>query len=266
MNLNNKIAIVTGAADGIGAASARSFAEHGANVVLADINAAANEATAAAIAADTGSRTLAVTCDVADDAALSALLDETIRTFGRCDVLLNNAGIIVTGDILDLDPDDFDRVLRVNLRAYFVMSQLVAKHMIEQGIEGAIINMASLNSVLAIPNQLAYVTSKGGLQQLTKATALRLAEHNIRVNAIGPGSIKTAVLGAVMTDDEARRRILSRTPLGRLGEPEEVARIAVFLASDYASYITGQTIYPDGGRAALNYTVPVEEVPVEEDQ
>jgi glucose 1-dehydrogenase len=189
---------------------------------------------------------------------LENLLQVTLDRFGRCDILLNNAGIILTGDILDLAPDDFDRVISVNLRAYFILSQLVSRYMVAHGVDGSIINMASLNSELAIPNQVAYVSSKGGVQQLTKATALRLAEHNIRVNAIGPGSIKTRVLDAVMTDDEARRRILSRTPLKRLGEPSEVASIAVFLASDYASYLTGQTIYPDGGRAALNYTVSVD--------
>ena len=258
MKLNDKVAIVTGAADGIGYASALAFAQHGASVVLADIESEMNQAGAARISEQTGQETLAVTCDVSEDDHLKNLLQVTLDRFGRCDILLNNAGIILTGDILDLAPDDFDRVISVNLRAYFVMSQLVSRHMVAHGVEGSIINMASLNSELAIPNQVAYVSSKGGVQQLTKATALRLAEHNIRVNAIGPGSIKTRVLDAVMTDDEARRRILSRTPLKRLGEPSEVASIAVFLASDYASYLTGQTIYPDGGRAALNYTVSVD--------
>lgn len=258
MKLNDKVAIVTGAADGIGRASALAFAQHGASVVLADIESEMNQAAAARISEETGQETLAVTCDVSEDDHLENLLQVTLDRFGRCDILLNNAGIILTGDILDLAPDDFDRVVSVNLRAYFIMSQLVSRYMVAHGVEGSIINMASLNSELAIPNQVAYVASKGGVQQLTKATALRLAEHNIRVNAIGPGSIKTRVLDAVMTDDEARRRILSRTPLKRLGEPSEVASIAVFLASDYASYLTGQTIYPDGGRAALNYTVSVD--------
>ena len=258
MKLNDKVAIVTGAADGIGQASALAFAQHGASVVLADIESEMNQAAAARISEETGQETLAVTCDVSEDGHLKNLLQVTLDRFGRCDILLNNAGIILTGDILELAPDDFDRVISVNLRAYFIMSQLVSRYMVAHGVEGSIINMASLNSELAIPNQVAYVSSKGGVQQLTKATALRLAEHNIRVNAIGPGSIKTRVLDAVMTDDEARRRILSRTPLKRLGEPSEVASIAVFLASDYASYLTGQTIYPDGGRAALNYTVAVD--------
>ena len=129
--------------------------------------------------------------------------------------------------------------------------------MVEQGLKGSIINMSSINAVMAIPAQLAYVTSKGALAQLTKAMALGLAPHGIRVNAIGPGTIATDILKGVMTDDQAKNRILSRTPLGRFGEPEEIAKVAVFLAGDDASYITGQTIYPDGGRLALNYTVPV---------
>jgi glucose 1-dehydrogenase len=122
---------------------------------------------------------------------------------------------------------------------------------------GAIVNMSSINAVLAIPNQTPYAVSKGGLGQLTKVMALALAPHGIRVNAIGPGSILTEMLQTVMQDEEARRRVLSRTPLGRCGEPEEVARVALFLASDDASYVTGQTVYADGGRLALNYTVPV---------
>ena len=124
--------------------------------------------------------------------------------------------------------------------------------------KGAIMRLGQKDAVMAIPAQLAYVTSKGGLAQLTKAMALGLAPHGIRVNAIGPGTIATDILKGVMTDEGAKKRILSRTPLGRFGEPEEIAKVAVFLASDEASYITGQTIYPDGGRLALNYTVPID--------
>ena len=122
---------------------------------------------------------------------------------------------------------------------------------------GSVINMSSVNAVFAIANQVPYSVAKGGLNQLTKVMALSLAEYGIRVNAIGPGSINTRMLGTVMTDDAARARILSRTPLGRIGEPEEIAAVAAFLASDDASYITGQTIYADGGRLPLNYTVAV---------
>lgn len=259
MNLKGKTAIVTGAARGIGAACARAFASHGARVVLADVNGEACRATASEVASSTGAETLAVPTDVSDPNQCEALLASSVDRFGRCDILLNNAGIIKAGSILDVSIEDFDRVLSVNLRGTFLLSRVVARHMVETGTKGAIINMSSTNAVVAIPNQLAYAASKGGVHQLTNAMAMALAPYDIRVNAIGPGSIQTEMLGQVMQDDEGRRVILSRTPLGRAGTPEEVANVAVFLASDYASYITGQTIYPDGGRLALNYTVPLRE-------
>jgi glucose 1-dehydrogenase len=259
MNLKDKTAIVTGAARGIGAACARAFASHGARVVLADIDDKGCRSTASEIESSTGSETLSIRTDVAEQAQCEALLTSCLERFGQCDILLNNAGIIRAGSILDVSIEDFDRVLSVNLRGTFLLSQVVARHMVEKGIKGAIINMSSTNAVVAIPNQLAYATSKGGVRQLTNAMAMALAPYDIRVNAIGPGSIQTDMLGQVMQDDAARRVILSRTPLGRAGAPEEVAMVAVFLASDYASYITGQTIYPDGGRLGLNYTVPLRE-------
>jgi NAD(P)-dependent dehydrogenase (short-subunit alcohol dehydrogenase family) len=140
----------------------------------------------------------------------------------------------------------------------FLVGQAAARAMARQG-KGAIVNMSSTNAVVAIANQVPYATSKGAVNQLTKVMALALADKGIRVNAIGPGSILTDLLKVVMSDEVARRRILSRTPMGRCGEPAEVAKVAMFLASDEASYITGQTIYPDGGRLALNYTVPIAE-------
>jgi NAD(P)-dependent dehydrogenase (short-subunit alcohol dehydrogenase family) len=175
---------------------------------------------------------------------------------GRIDILVNNAGITHAADFLDLAEEDFDRVLRVNLKSMFLCGQAVAKSMVADGVRGAIVNMSSVNAVLAIANQVPYVVSKGGVNQLTKVMALALAPHGIRVNAIGPGTIATEMARqAVLADEASRRRILSRTPLRRLGEPGEVAAVAAFLASDDASYLTGQTIYPDGGRLGLNYTV-----------
>ncbi len=259
ISLAGKTAIVTGAARGIGAACSRAFAEHGARVVMADILAEQCTASAESISKDTGADTTAIEIDVSQEADCEALLAHCVERFGQCDILLNNAGIIAQGSILDVSTEDFDRVLAVNLRGAFLLSRLVANHMVDRGIQGTIINMSSTNAVVTIPDQLAYATSKGGVAQLTKVMAMELAAHDIRVNAIGPGSISTDMLNVVMQDDSARRRILSRTPMGRAGDASEVASVAVFLASDYASYVTGQTIYPDGGRLALNYTVPLRE-------
>jgi NAD(P)-dependent dehydrogenase (short-subunit alcohol dehydrogenase family) len=154
-------------------------------------------------------------------------------------------------------------VLRVNLKGSFLAGQAVARYMVDKvkagGAAGSIVNMSSVNAVFAIAEQLAYSVSKGGVNQLTKAMALSLAPYGIRVNAIGPGSIMTDMLAATNSDPAATKRLLSRTPLGRIGEPAEIAAIAAFLASQDASYITGQTIYADGGRLPLNYTVEVPE-------
>ena len=192
---------------------------------------------------------------------MRALVAAVVARFGSIDILINNAGIVSPGEFLDISEADFDKVLRVNLKGAFLMAQACARQMVAQvkggGKPGAIVNMSSVNAVLAIATQVPYSISKGGVSQLTKVAALGLASYGIRVNAIGPGSIATEMLAAVVSDDAARRRVMSRTPLGRLGEPSEIAAIAAFLASDDASYMTGQTLYADGGRLPLNYTVPV---------
>ena len=256
--LAERTALITGAAGGIGLGCAEAFAAEGCDLVLLDLDAQRVAAAAEDLAARSGRKVHALACDLSDaDAARKAVI-KAAALLGRIDILVNNAGILVRGDILDLELEDFDRVMAVNLRAPFVVGQTVARHMVDAKIKGSIINMSSINAVLAIPNQLAYVASKGGLAQMTKAMALGLAPHGVRVNAIGPGTIVTDILKGLMADDDARRRVLQRTPLGRFGEPSEIGKVAVFLASDDSSYMTGQTIYPDGGRLALNYTVPVE--------
>lgn len=261
MLLENKVAVVTGGAKGIGYAIARRFLEEGARVVIADTD---DEAGPAAVEELDGlGRIRYVECDVGERLDVRNMVAATLDAFGDIDILVNNAAILVKADFLDLDPDDFDRVLRVNLKGALLCSQAVARHMVERikegGQPGAIVNLSSVNAVFAIPDQVPYSVSKGGLSQLTKVMALSLARHGIRVNAIGPGSIATEMLEQVMTNPDVRRTILSRTPLGRIGEPREIAAIAAFLASDQASYVTGQTIYADGGRLPLNYTVPVKE-------
>ena len=256
--LAGRCALVTGAAGGIGLGCAEAFAAEGCDLVLLDLDEAKVAAVAADLAGRSGRTVHALACDLADAEAARMAVIRAAALLGRIDVLVNNAGVLAAGDILDASLEDFDRVLAVNLRAPFVVGQTVARHMVDARIKGSIINMSSINAVLAIPNQIAYVTSKGGLSQMTTAMALALAPHGVRVNAIGPGTVVTDILKGVMQDEAARRRVLQRTPLGRFGEPEEIGRVAVFLACEDSSYMTGQTLYPDGGRLALNYTVPVE--------
>jgi len=257
MKLDGKAALITGAAAGIGLACAQSLAAEGAAVMLADVNEAGARNAAEALQAQ-GRKAAAMACDVSKKADVERAVEATAQAFGAIDILVANAGIVHAADFLDIDEKDFDRVIAVNLKGIFLAGQAAARRMVKQGRGGAIVNMSSVNGVLAIPNQVPYVVSKGGINQLTKVMAVSLAPHGIRVNAIGPGTIltelaKTAVLG----NKEAERKILSRTPLGRMGEPAEIARVAAFLASDDASYVTGQVVYADGGRLALNYTVPV---------
>jgi len=263
MRLHSRVALITGAAQGIGAACARRFASEGASVMLVDVKQAEAASLVATLTRE-GHTAAFVRADVSSKSDVDAAVAATVERFGRIDILVNNAGITHAAEFLELDEKDFDRVIAVNLKSMFLMSQVVARVMVKQSWpdkrSGAIVNMSSVNAVLAIPNQVPYVISKGGVNQLTKVAALALAPHGIRVNAIGPGTILTELAkAAVLTNDESRRKILSRSPLGRCGEPDEVAAIAAFLASDDASYVTGQTIYPDGGRLALNYTVPVVE-------
>lgn len=259
--LAGRVCIVTGAAQGIGEACARRFAREGAHVVLADVDETRGQALAQEL------RGLFVPCDVGDKAQVDTLVAKTRLEHGRIDVLVNNAGIFKAADFLDVTEADFDAVLRVNLKGSFLVGQAVAREMARNaprpgpggsGSRGAIVNMSSVNAVLAIPNIASYNVSKGGINQLTRVMALALADQGIRVNAVAPGTIATELAArAVLTSEEAKKKIMTRTPMKRLGEPSEVADAVAWLASDAASYITGEIVVVDGGRMALNYTVPV---------
>jgi glucose 1-dehydrogenase len=255
--LEGKTAIVTGGARGIGLAIAKRYVAEGARVVIADIDESTGKAAAAAL----GAVARFVRTDVGAAGDARNVIAEALGFAGDIDILVNNAGIIHTADFLDIAEADFDRVMRINLKGMFLVGQAAARQMVAQvkagKVPGAIVNMSSINARVAIPNQVPYCVSKGGVDQLTKVMALSLSPYGIRVNAIGPGSIMTDILKSIATDQAAKNRLLSRTPLGRVADPDEIAAIAAFLASKDASYITGETIYADGGRLALNYTVPV---------
>ncbi|MBD3626322.1 MAG: SDR family oxidoreductase [Rhodobacteraceae bacterium] len=247
---DRKIALVTGAAQGIGLACAEALAEDGLRVVLVDRNAEGVRAAAATLGGDA----VAEVCDMGQPDQIAALFDRVEAQVGPVSVLVNNAGVALGADFLEMSLEDFRTVIDINLTGTFVATQRAARTMVAQGIEGAIVNMSSINAQVAIPTIASYCASKGGVMQLTKAAALALAPHNIRVNAVGPGSIDTAMVAAVNDDPAAMDRLMSRTPLKRLGSAREIGNTVAFLASDKASYITGETIYVDGGRLGLNYT------------
>jgi glucose 1-dehydrogenase len=256
MKLSGKVAVITGAARGIGKACAARFLGDGVKVVISDIDGEALASTAAELGRPDD--LLMVTADVAKRTDIDALVATAVKAFGRLDIMVNNAGVARNRDFLEISEQEFDDVIAINLKGALFGVQAAARQMIAQGGGGVIINMSSVNALLAIPTLATYAISKGGMKQLTSVAAVALAPHRIRVVAVGPGTILTdMVSSAIFSSDEARRGVLSRTPIGRGGEPGEVAAVVAFLASDDASYITGQTIYPDGGRLVLNYTVPV---------
>jgi len=245
MLLEDKIAIVTGAGQGIGRAIALRLAGEGAHIVVSDVVRETGQAVAQEIEA-MGRRSAFIACNVAEPAQAKALIDETVNTFGRVDILVNNAGVTRDGLAVRMSDEDWDLVLAVNLRGPFNCSRAAMRTMMKQRA-GRIINIASVVGVIGNAGQANYSASKGGLIALTKTLARELAGRNVMVNAVAPGFIRTAMTDVL--DEKVKEALMAQVPLGRLGEPDDVANAVLFLASDLASYITGQVIHVNGGMA-----------------
>ncbi len=257
MRLAGKVAVVTGAARGIGRATVERLLAEGAKVVVSDVDAERLNKTVAEIGPP--ENVLAAPADVSRKDEVDRLVAAAVQKFGAIDIMVNNAGIAPVVDFLEVTEELLSRVLDVNLKGAFYGTQAAGRQMIAQGRGGVIINMSSINSGLANPNVAPYAISKGGMNQVTTTAALAFAPHDIRVVGVGPGTIMTEMVAGAFVQSAGNHAILSRTPLGRYGQVSEIASVVAFLASDDASYITGETVYVDGGRRILNYVVPVRE-------
>lgn len=251
--LNGKNVLVTGASSGIGQAIAIHFAARGANVAINYRSGADQaEATRAKIQSmrngqDTGSREILVQADVSDETQVKRMFAEVVGEFGRLDVLINNAGIQKPSPSDQIETADFDRVIAVNLKGPFLCAREAIRHFLSRPGGGVILNNSSVHELIPKPKYLPYSISKGGLENLTKTLALEYADRGIRVNAVGPGAVVTPINKAWTDDPNARHQVESHIPAGRAANPEEIASVFAFLASDGASYITGQTIFACGG-------------------
>jgi NAD(P)-dependent dehydrogenase (short-subunit alcohol dehydrogenase family) len=248
--LTGKTAIVTGASRGIGEVIAKGFAEAGADVVLVSRNIAALEEVAKEIE-KTGRRALPISADIGNPKEVEGIVEKTLKVFPRIDILVNNAGISpVLKKAEEMDLKEWEEIVRVNLTGTFLCCQATGKVMIKQG-GGKIINMISVGAVVAFPRQIGYCATKGGILQLTKVLAVEWARHNIQVNAIGPAYLETELTKKMRESKIISQDLLQRTPVGRFGKPEEIVGAAVYLASSASSYMTGQTVFVDGGWLAL---------------
>ena len=253
LRLDGQFALVTGAGSGIGRAIAIAFAREGARVAVADVDARSAEATVRRIGPR---RAIALAMDVADARSVGegfAVIDGRWR---RLDVAVTNAAIEPIVPFLDLPEETWDRIIDVNLKGTFLVAQAAARRMARRR-RGVIITLSSVNAEVARPESAAYAASKGGVRQLTKAMAVALAPHGIRVNAIGPGTVVSGLTRHLLAKPEWRNAVYARTPMQRVAGPEEIAAVAVFLASRDSSYMTGSTVYVDGGRLALNGMMPL---------
>lgn len=263
LRLEGRVALITGGASGIGRATARRFAEEGADVVIADLNPDRGNETKQEIEKSFNRRALFVPCDVSKEEDIDALVARAVAEFGRIDTVLAAAGVssasyvsgevrmgtseMDAGHLVNKPVADWERVLKINLTGVMLTDRAVARHMIAAGIKGSIVNIASVAARVPLPGAADYNVSKAGVEMLTRVFARELAQHGIRVNAIGPGFIKTPMTQGLQEDPLGEQMMLGMTPLGRLGTPLEIANTALFLACDESSYFTGQTLYPSGG-------------------
>jgi NAD(P)-dependent dehydrogenase (short-subunit alcohol dehydrogenase family) len=246
MRLGGKAVIVTGGGSGIGRGVALRFAQEGARLVIADVNVSAAEETVAMIKDISGDANAAQT-DVSRKAEVDSMVSRSVECFGQIDILVNNAGVSGEVPFLDMDEAEWDRVLAVNLKGAFLCGQAVARAMVQAGTGGKIVNIASVNAEVAGTGLAHYCSSKGGLRMLTKVMALELAPYKINVNAVAPGIIETPLTASSLADPGRRQSLMAHVPWGRVGRPEDVADAVLFLASDQADFVTGTTLFVDGG-------------------
>ncbi len=247
MRLKDQVAIITGAATGIGQGIAIRFAKEGASVVVdyvgkSDTPNQTEEAVKAA-----GGKTIAVEADVSDPAQVQNLVDSAVKEFGKVDIVINNAGIEKKFAFVDYPIEECRKIIDVNLIGPFLVAQAAARQMIKQGNGGRIINISSVHEDLPMPTNAVYCATKGGLRMLTRTIAVELAKYNITVNNIGPGAVYTPIDADIEAQPEIEKALMSEIPLNRWGRPEDIAGLAVYLASDEAAYVTGSTYFIDGG-------------------
>lgn len=247
MNLKGKVAIVTGGNSGIGAAIVLELAKQGANIVIDYLSHKESTDALEKQVASLGDQALGVKADVSQISDLQKLIDAAVKQFGKLDILVNNAGIETRTSILDTTEEQYEKVLRVNLKSAFFGTQIAAKQMIRQKTGGKIINISSVHEDWPMPNNVAYCLSKGALRMLTRTAALELAKENIQIINVAPGAVATPINQVTMKNPALMEKLNEAIPMGRMAKPEEIAKVVAFLASSGASYMTATTVFVDGG-------------------